>query len=210
MSRIEAGRTELNPVTFNSPTMLEDLAAMFRLRAETKALRFEMAVEGESVPYIVADEGKIRQALINLLGNAIKFTQAGQVTLRVTLDQRSDRGGRAMAVRPRGGYGPRHFGREQKNLFEPFIKPDRAVEIQKGTGLGLAITRKYARLMGGDVTLSSSAGKGSVFHLEIPVERGDGGVAVRQRVPRVSPAYAPGPTFPESWWSTIRLRTGTG
>ena len=61
---------------------------MFRLRAEAKALRFEMLVEGESVPYVVADEGKIRQALINLLGNAIKFTRHGQVRMHVTLGRR--------------------------------------------------------------------------------------------------------------------------
>ena len=86
-SRLAA--SELNPATFNLSRLLDDLAAMFRLRAEAKALRFEMLVDGESVPYVVADEGKIRQALINLLGNAIKFTKRGQIKLHVTLDQRS-------------------------------------------------------------------------------------------------------------------------
>src|ERR1700691_2647649 len=88
MSKIEAGRTELHPATFNLSTLLDDLAAMFRLRADAKALRFKMLVDGESVPYIVADEGKIRQALINLLGNAIKFTHCGTVTLHVALERR--------------------------------------------------------------------------------------------------------------------------
>src|SRR5271169_6539621 len=88
MSKIEAGRTELNPAAFNLPRLLDDLASMFRLRAEAKALRFEMSVDGESVPYVVADEGKIRQVLINLLGNAIKFTKQGQIKMQVTLEQR--------------------------------------------------------------------------------------------------------------------------
>ena len=88
MSKIEAGRIELNPVTFNLHGLLDDLAAMFRLRAETKALRFEMSVDGESATCVVADEGKIRQALINLLGNAIKFTQRGHVRLHVSLVQK--------------------------------------------------------------------------------------------------------------------------
>jgi len=187
MSRIEAGRAELNPVTFNFSTMLMDLSAMFRLRAETKALRFELIVDGESVPYIVADEGKIRQALINLLGNAIKFTRRGQVILRAALYHRNESQGSddglwlAASVEDTGAG---ITEREQKNLFEPFTQTRQGREIQKGTGLGLAITRKYARLMGGDVTLSSSPGKGSVFHFGVPVERGDAGVTVRQSVPR--------------------------
>jgi PAS domain S-box-containing protein len=181
MSRIEAGRTELNPMTFSFPVMLTDLAAMFHLRAQTKALRFELVVEGESVPYIVADERKIRQSLINLLGNAIKFTRRGQVILRVSLHQRDD--GLWLSARVEDT-GTGISDREQKRLFEPFVQIRRGSEIQKGTGLGLAITRKFARLMGGDVTLSSSLGKGSTFHLEVPVKRGNAGVAVRQTTPR--------------------------
>ncbi len=86
---IEAGRTELSPVAFNLPRLLKDLAAMFRLRAQANALQFDMVVDGELAAYVVADEGKIRQALINLLGNAIKFTDRGQVSLHVALDQRN-------------------------------------------------------------------------------------------------------------------------
>jgi PAS domain S-box-containing protein len=178
MSKIEAGRAELNPVTFNFSTMLNDLAAMFRLRAETRALRFEMLVDGESVPYLVADEGKIRQALINLLGNAIKFTRSGQVILRVTLRQRNANGLWLSARVEDTGAGI--TDEEQQKLFEPFTQATRGREVQKGTGLGLAITRSYARLMGGDVTVSSSPGNGSIFRFEVPVERGDSGVAVKQ------------------------------
>ncbi len=79
MSKIEAGRTELHPATFNLAALLNDLATMFRLRAEARALQFDMFADVESVPYVVADEGKLRQILINLLGNAIKFTRQGQV-----------------------------------------------------------------------------------------------------------------------------------
>jgi PAS domain S-box-containing protein len=182
MSRIEAGRTELNPVTFNLSTLLNDLAGLFRLRAQSKGLQFEMLVDGESVPYIVADEGKLRQALINLLGNAIKFTRSGQVVLRVTLHEtphRRNSNGLWLSARVEDT-GSGITDEEQQRLFEPFIQTRRDAEAQKGTGLGLAITRKYARLMGGDVTLSSSPGNGSIFHLEIPVARGDAGVAVRR------------------------------
>ena len=92
MSRIEAGHTDLRPVTFNLARLLDDLAAMFRLRAEAKALKFEMNVDGQSPHYIVADEGKLRQALINLIGNAIKFTARGSVGVRVALRQRTGNG----------------------------------------------------------------------------------------------------------------------
>jgi CheY-like chemotaxis protein len=181
MSRIEAGRTELNPGTFNLPRLLHDLAAMFRLRAEAKNLGFEMLMDGEAASYIVADEGRIRQALINLLGNAIKFTRNGHILLHVTLEQRSpDRLWLAARVEDTGvGIA----GEDQEKLFEPFSQAKGGLNTQEGTGLGLAITRKYARLMGGDVTVSSTHGEGSVFLFEIPVEPGNAGVSVRKSAP---------------------------
>jgi PAS domain S-box-containing protein len=194
MSRIEAGRAELHPVTFNLPSLLDDLAAMFRLRAEAKALRFEMLVDGESVPYVVADEGKIRQSLINLLGNAIKFTRRGQINLRVTFDRRSaDRLWLSALVEDTGmGISEE----DQARLFEPFSRAKDASNNHEGTGLGLAITRKCARLMGGDVTVSSVHGKGSVFRFDIPIERGDGGVAIRRSAARRVVAIRAGTEVP--------------
>jgi PAS domain S-box-containing protein len=178
MSKIEAGRTELNPVTFNLSRLLDDLAAMFRLRAEAKGLRFEMHAGGESVPYVKADEGKIRQVLINLLGNAVKFTQIGQITLRVTVEHRNANQLWMLSRVEDTGSGITE--QEQKKLFEPFSQTKRGLNVLEGTGLGLAISRKCARLMGGDVTVTSSPGTGSTFQFEIPIERGNAGVAVRQ------------------------------
>jgi signal transduction histidine kinase/CheY-like chemotaxis protein len=178
MSRIEAGRTELKAATFNLAGLLNDLAAMFRLRAAAKALRFEMVVDGESVPYVVADEGRIRQALINLLANAIKFTERGQIKLHVTLEQRI--AGQLWLSACVEDTGSGLTDEEQKKLFEPFSQTKRGLHAQEGTGLGLAISRKYARLMGGDVTLTSRPGVGSIFRFEIPVERGDAGVAIKR------------------------------
>ena len=127
---------------------------------------------------MVADEGKIRQALINLLGNAIKFTRHGHVKLARHSGAKKRRS--ALAVSPRRGYWLGHYRRDQEKLFEPFSQARRGLNTQEGTGLGLAITRKYARLMGGDVTVTSIPGKGSIFRFEIPIERGDAAVAVRQ------------------------------
>jgi signal transduction histidine kinase/CheY-like chemotaxis protein len=192
MSKIEAGRVELKPATFNLPRLLNDLAAMFRLRAEAKALKFEMSVDGESVPYVVADEGKIRQVLINLLGNAIKFTNRGEIKLHVTLETREGehRGGeqpegnRLYLVARVEDTGPGITDKEQEKLFKPFSQTKYSLNTLQGTGLGLAISRQFARLMGGDVTVTSDPGKGSIFRLEVPVERGAAGVAVKRNAPR--------------------------
>jgi PAS domain S-box-containing protein len=177
MSKIEAGRTELAPVTFNLSRTLDDLAAMFRLRAEAKALRFEMLVERESVIYVVADEGKIRQVLINLLGNAIKFTQLGHIKLQVTLEER--KGGQLWLSARVEDTGLGIAEEDQKKLFASFSQIRSGLDSLKGTGLGLAISRQYARLMGGDISVASKLGSGSVFRLEIPIGRGEAGVALK-------------------------------
>ncbi len=195
MSKIEAGRTELNPATFHLPKLLEDLAAMFRLRAQAKALRFEMVSDGESVSYVFADEGKIRQALINLLGNAIKFTARGQVVLHVTLQQKNDHQLWLLALVEDTGTGLTE--EEQQKLFEPFQQARGALNTDEGTGLGLAISRKYAELMGGNLTVTSRPGQGSVFRLEIPIEPGNGEVAVRHSAPRRVVGISPGTPAPK-------------
>ena len=182
MSKIEAGRMDLNPTTFNLLRLLDDLAAMFRLRAGAKALRFEMLVDGEAVRYVVADEGKTRQVLINLLGNAVKFTQLGQIKLHVTMEQRkADQLWLSARVEDTGSG---IMNEDQKKLFEPFMQIRSGLDSLKGTGLGLAISRKYARLMGGDITVTSNPGGGSTFLFEIPIGCGDAGVAVKRTASR--------------------------
>ena len=146
MSKIEAGRVELIPTTFSVSGLVDSLASMFRLRAEAKALGFDACVEGESVPYVVADEGKLRQALINLLGNAIKFTECGWAKLRVALDRR--KANRLWLSASVVDTGSGISDDEQRKLFQPFSRIERDIHRQEGTGLGLAISRQYAQLMG--------------------------------------------------------------
>ena len=177
MSKIESGRIDLKPTTFNLSRLVEDLAAMFRLRAGAKTLRFAMTVEGESALYVIADEGKIRQVLINLLGNAVKFTEVGGITLRVSLEPRGS--GLWLSARVQDT-GPGIRDEDRKRLFEPFSQIRTGQDSLKGTGLGLAISRKYARLMGGDLTVSANPGGGSVFLFEIPIGRGEAGTAVKR------------------------------
>ncbi len=200
MSKIEAGRTTLNPVTFDMGRLLEDLAAMFRMRAGAKGLVFELITDGEIAPYVVADEGKIRQVLINLLGNAVKFTQTGHITLRFSMVRRpasepGETGQLWLSARVEDtglGVAPE----EQSKLFEPFTQTVRGLHSLEGTGLGLAISRKFARLMGGDITVRSNAGQGSIFQFEIPIEPGGSGITIRSDAPRRVISLRPGTIGP--------------
>jgi signal transduction histidine kinase len=195
MSKIEAGRTELNPTTFNFSRLVENLASMFHLWAQAKALRFEVLVDGESVTYVVADEGKIRQVLINLLGNAIKFTVRGHIKLHVTLHRRTEH--RLWLSAQIEDTGPGLTDAEQRKLFQPFNQFKRGLKLQEGTGLGLAIGRSYARLMGGDITLISKPGEGSI----IPIRNSD---RDRQRRSRLRAPCC------SQRWCTRRGRAATG
>jgi len=182
ISKIEAGRVELNPATFNISRLVDDLGAMFRLRAEAKPLEFEVKVHGGPYDYVVADEAKIRQVLINLLGNAIKFTDHGRITLDVSLSDRNDRRLWLCARVEDTGIGL--SAEERKRLFRPFSQMKGGLNIQGGTGLGLAISRKYARLMGGDITVASRETQGTVFQFEIPMKPGDARAVVRRGAAR--------------------------
>ena len=183
MSKIEAGRIELTPAKFNFSESVESVASMFRLSAQAKALRLQVLVDGESVDYVVADQGKMRQVLINLLGNAIKFTTRGQIKLHVTLQHRSPH--RLWMSARVEDTGPGLTGEEQARLFQPFNQFKRGLKSQEGTGLGLAIGRSYARLMGGDITVVSTPGEGSIFRFEIPVETDEAQAGVSRCAPGI-------------------------
>jgi CheY-like chemotaxis protein/nitrogen-specific signal transduction histidine kinase len=177
MAKIEAGRTELHPTTFSLSALMDSLGQMFRLRAESKGLQFDVSLDGEFVPYVVADEAKLRQVFINLVGNAIKFTGQGRIQLHVTLEQKSFTLLSLSACVTDTGLGM--TAEEQAKLFQPFSQSEGHVNTQEGTGLGLAISREYARLMGGDLTVTSDPGRGSIFRLEVPIQRGDAKLAIR-------------------------------
>ena len=182
MAKIEAGRTELNPTTFRLAGLVDDVAGMSRLRANAKALGFQVFFDRGSELYVVADEGKIRQVLINLLANAVKFTQQGEISLHITLEQRKDN--RPWLAARVEDTGPGISDQDQEKLFDPFSRAGLGINSQEGTGLGLAIARRHARLMGGDVTVGSRPGTGSIFRFEIPVALGVTGFAVRNAASR--------------------------
>jgi PAS domain S-box-containing protein len=170
MAKIEAGRGQLTSKTFNLRSLLGDLEAMFRLRAQAKGVQFDVLIGGEPADYIVADDGKLSQVLINLLGNAIKFTERGRIGLEVQLERRA--GDLWLAARV-SDTGIGMTVEEQSRLFQPFVQGQGGQHTyHTGTGLGLAISRGVARLMGGEISASSVPGLGSTFLFEIPVERG--------------------------------------
>ena len=154
------------------------LGSIANLKAEPLKLTRSELPHLHEVRYIVADQGKIRQALINLLGNAVKFTQRGWIKMQVSVTQGNGSQLRLSARVEDTGVGI--AAEEQSKLFRPFAQTQSGLNAQGGTGLGLAISREYARLMGGDITVSSDIGKGSVFGFEIPVVEGQGSAVIRR------------------------------
>ncbi len=163
LSKIETGHVELHPVDFDLQHLLLGLEEMFRLRAESKGLSLVFEYASNMPRYVCGDEGKLRQVLINLLGNAVKFTEKGGVTLRVASKAVQSL---SFEIQDTGvGITPE----ELNSIFDAFVQTASGREAQQGTGLGLAISRQYVRIMGGELTASSQAGQGSIFRFDIRV-----------------------------------------
>ncbi len=171
MSKIEAGRTTLNLSTFDLPQLFKDLEMMFRVRTNEKKLSFSVEMIGQVPQYIVADINKLRQVFINVLGNAVKFTEQGGVGLRVRVD-RTTADGPLLRVEIEDT-GPGISSDEQVKLFRHFEQTQTGQQAGTGTGLGLAISREFVRLIGGTITVSSQVGRGSVFVIELPLKEGE-------------------------------------
>ncbi len=167
MSKIESGRIELHPDPFDLHALMDDLSLMFRLRTEEKGLDFNID-QSENLPrYIDADEGKMRQVLINLLGNAVKFTTRGSIRLKAGLDEAQSPDGHLRLIFDVIDTGPGVAENQQEMIFGAFEQTENGRATEGGTGLGLTISRQYARLMGGDVTVTPSEQGGSIFRFEM-------------------------------------------
>jgi PAS domain S-box-containing protein len=190
MSKIEAGRTTLNPSTFDLRALLKDLEMMFRVRTDEKKLSFSAETIGDVPQFIVTDINKLRQVFINVIGNAVKFTEEGGVGLRV----RADRGGAAgpsLRVEVEDT-GPGISADELGKLFRHFEQTKTGQQTGTGTGLGLAISREFVRLMGGDITVSSQVGRGSVFVIDLPLREGEAQAVQAKDNPRHVLSLQPG------------------
>lgn len=230
MSKIEAGQIKLHQESFDLHYLLESLEEMLRFKADAKALDLKFERAADLPQYVIADESKLRQILLNLLGNAIKFTHTGQVILRIgvesnrdalgldtsdlhtsdlhtsdlhTSEHRSDLPPIQAALSSSPDRSPLHLWFEiedtgpgiapedLKHLFQPFMQTQLGQQIQEGTGLGLAISRKFAKLMGGDITVETNLGRGSIFKWDTWVTLSDRAdipaVAYRKRIIALAP-----------------------
>ena len=166
MSKIEAGRLHLAARSFDLPALLTDLELMFRLPARSKGIKLELAPTPGLPRHVVGDDGKLRQILVNLLGNAVKFTDSGGVVLRARTT--GDGEGAVRLEIEVADSGPGIAADEIGRLFQAFEQTAAGLD-KGGTGLGLAISRHYARAMGGDLSVTSAPGHGSVFRLALPL-----------------------------------------
>lgn len=165
MSKIEAGRVQLENAPLDLGGLVRDVTDMMQIRAHEKNLRLLIDQDSQFPRYIVGDEARLRQVLINLLGNAVKFTEQGGVTLRLGTKQ-NEYSHLQIEVEDSG---PGITPEDQHRIFEPFVQlGDQGAN--KGTGLGLAITRQFVQLMGGSISLESIPGKGSLFKVELPLK----------------------------------------
>lgn len=170
-SKMEAGKEELNNAAFSLPDVLNKVANMFEVAAANKSLSFITRISEGTPALLMGDEAKISQVLVNLCGNALKFTRSGSVTVAVsTVSSDSDK----HTVRLRFAVVDTGIGidREgQRLLFQPFSQVDSSLTRQyQGTGLGLSICRNFIELMHGEIGVTSEVGKGSCFWFELPLQ----------------------------------------
>lgn len=169
LSKIEAGKIVLEPEVFDLVQMLRDVGEMFEQRAETEGLKFNLELDAGLTKTIEADAGKLRQILINLLGNAVKFTTEGGVSLRartVAIEDEPSMVSLQLEIEDSGqGITPK----QQEKIFEPFIQDKQFSSDAKGTGLGLSITKSFVELMAGKISVESKLAVGSLFRVDLPV-----------------------------------------
>lgn len=168
LARIEAGKLELMPQAFNLPAFLDVICNIIRIKAEQKRLSFALDAAADLPLAISADEKRLRQVLLNLLGNAIKFTDRGSILFRVRVLSRSQANTRLRFTVEDSGIGIEADALE--TIFHPFEQAGDFQRRHGGTGLGLDISRRLVRLMGSDISVKSQPGRGSSFSFDIDVQ----------------------------------------
>ncbi|MDB9373156.1 GAF domain-containing protein [Nodularia sphaerocarpa] len=175
MSKIEAGRLTLYQLEFNLHNLIHSIAAMLQPKALSKGIKLICECDATVPQYIKTDENKLRQILINLLGNAIKFTQKGQVTLRASCEELAETANSEFFMPYRLFFEIEDSGtgiasEEIEHLFQAFQQTRSGRLSKEGTGLGLRISQKFVQLMGGEITVESELGKGSCFRFSIQAD----------------------------------------
>ncbi|MBL8328697.1 MAG: response regulator [Rubrivivax sp.] len=167
LSKVEAGRLEVERIPCAVHEVVNEVAAIMQVRAQERGIRLDVDYPEALPATVLTDPGRLRQVVTNLVGNAIKFTREGGVTVSVRLLDRGPPGRLGIDVRDSGIGIPTD---KLEAIFEPFVQAEASTTRQfGGTGLGLAISRRFARALGGDVKASSVPGKGSTFHVTLEV-----------------------------------------
>lgn len=201
LSKLEAGSMRLHLETFNLGHAVTDVVELLSLRATEKGLRIVVENALHVPPWLEGDAGRIRQILLNLIGNAVKFTDEGSITVRISLDGQPANG-RPTSIPP-GNPGILRFEVQDTgvgippslapDLFEPFAQGDSSVSRRHGgTGLGLAICRRLTTMLGGDIGFQSAPGQGSLFWFTVAVT-----VAAEPPILQDEPAIPSPPGQPE-------------
>lgn len=169
--RIESGHMALEETRFDLHQLLHELHSLMQAQAQGKGLTMRLAISAEVPRYVTADADKLRQVLINLLGNAIKFTDAGAIWLRAAAMPQAP----ATTARVRfevEDTGPGIHEKDRQRIFAPFERSAGATRAEIGTGLGLYISKQFVELMGGTIGVGTELGKGTIFHVELPLRTG--------------------------------------
>lgn len=180
LSKIEAGRTTLQESNFDLYRLLDELEDMFQIKANEQHLQLVFERTPDVPQYVRTDEVKLRQVLINLLNNAIKFTKEGGVSLRVKSQEAKDKTGEnSSSLQLPTSKLKLHFeiedtgsgiaADELEDIFEAFVQSQTGKESQEGTGLGLPIAQTFVKLMGGEIIVSSEVGYGTIFKFDISI-----------------------------------------
>ena len=167
-SKLEAGRIELESRAFSIPALVQNVVDMFAVRAREKGLTIDSRIDANSPEWVVGDEARVRQILLNLMSNAVKFTKEGGVRLEVSSDAATPRASVTFVVRDTGiGMSEEALGQ----LFTEFWQADSSISRKfGGTGLGMAISHRIMTCMGGTIRIESKPGEGSVFRVSIPFD----------------------------------------
>jgi len=180
LSRIEAGRVELQRAPFDLVSTLEDIAQMIKVRVQAKGLRFDLELEATLPRVIQGDVGKIRQVLINMLSNAVKFTEEGYVCLRACTKPLDNVPARVLLQLEVEDSGLGIPAEQLTTIFDSFMQGDHTGDTAEGTGLGLAICRSLVDVMEGRIDVTSKVGEGSLFTVTVPLELADASALVHE------------------------------
>jgi CheY-like chemotaxis protein/HPt (histidine-containing phosphotransfer) domain-containing protein len=177
LSRIEAGKLDLVREPFDLSELLKSILDTFKLQAQKKNIRLSTSVFPSTPRHLIGDPGRLRQILVNLVGNAVKFTEHGQVEIKARMiGKRPVTATDGLAVKLKITVSDTGIGiprDKQEGLFESFTQADSSPSKRhKGTGLGLAICKRLVERMGGEIGVESATGKGSEFHFTVQLEEG--------------------------------------